>query len=108
MLHIDHEQTPIGVRGHVLPEGSTISEEDVAGTIGEEERVWAEEGLSLILVDKFGLLGIVGEGDDGLPKQVGEVVAGLGLVVGYCTYLSVDLGEQFELSLQVLDDFAVE
>lgn len=108
LLHVDHEQTAIGVGGHVLPEGSAVSEEDVASAIGEQQGVWAEEGLSLILVDELGLLGVVGEGDDRLPEEVGEVVAALGLVVGHCAYLSVYLGEQFELSLQVLDDFAVE
>jgi hypothetical protein len=45
--------------------------------------VRAEEGLSLVLINEFRLLGVAGEGDDGLSEEVGEVVAVLGVVVGH-------------------------
>jgi len=70
--------------------------------------VRAEQRRSLKLVDKFGLLRVVGEGDDGLLEQVREVVATLGVVVGHRPHLSVDLREQLQLAFEVLNYFAVE
>jgi hypothetical protein len=108
LLHIDDEETAAGARGQVLPECAAVGEEDVARVVGEDEGVRAEQRCALVLVDEFGLLGVGGEGDDGLAEEVGEVVAALGGVEHHRPHLTVDLSEQLELSLQVLDDLAVE
>ena len=68
----------------------------------------AKKRGSLVLIDKFSLLGVVREGDDGLLEEVSEVVAVFGSIVCHGSHLSVDLGEQFELSLQILDYLSVE
>jgi hypothetical protein len=71
--------------------------------------VWTQQGRAFVLVDQFSLGRVTGvETDYGLTKQVGEVVAIFGVIIVDASYLSIDFSEEFELSLDVPDDFSIE
>jgi hypothetical protein len=71
--------------------------------------VWTQQGRAFILVNQFSLGRITGvETDNRLTEEISEVITIFSVIIVDASYLSIDFSEEFELSLDVSDDFSIE
>lgn len=91
-----------------LPERPRVSEQYVAGLVGDNDRVGSLQQLPLVLVDQLGLRVVAGtHGNNGLPEQIRNIVGILGGVKGNRPDLSIYFCYQLQLALRVTDDLSI-